>query len=280
MRQLERELGVELLERTTREVRLTAAGAALLEHGPRPRSPPPTPRSPPRPRVGRGLSGTRARRHVARPSGAPRSTRSRAAARRRARPVAVSLLEVRPATSSGCCATATLDLVIARTASARPGGRLRGAAADARRRWRSPADHRARGRRRGRPGAARRRAAAHVEPARDAVHRPAGRAARGGGRARRARRGARHGDQALTELAAPGPSRWCRRAGPRATAPCCWRSATTSRCRSSCSGPWARSRRRCGGCARRSSGVRGSAPRRRVGAPLVIRARSVDDWGA
>src|SRR5688572_6536701 len=32
--QLERELGVELLERTTREVRPTAAGAALLAAGP------------------------------------------------------------------------------------------------------------------------------------------------------------------------------------------------------------------------------------------------------
>lgn len=34
VRELERELGVELLERTTREVRLTAAGKALLDAGP------------------------------------------------------------------------------------------------------------------------------------------------------------------------------------------------------------------------------------------------------
>ena len=33
VRQLERELGVELVERTTHDVRLTAAGAALLEAG-------------------------------------------------------------------------------------------------------------------------------------------------------------------------------------------------------------------------------------------------------
>jgi DNA-binding transcriptional LysR family regulator len=42
VRQLERELGVTLLERTTREVRLTPAGAALLA-----RSAPWTPPTPP-----------------------------------------------------------------------------------------------------------------------------------------------------------------------------------------------------------------------------------------
>jgi DNA-binding transcriptional LysR family regulator len=91
--QLERELGVELLERTTREVHLTAAGRALLEDGPEVLAA--ADRAFARAReVGRGLEGQRS------------SRRSRACCATALRISASPCCRCGRTTCRGCCAIA------------------------------------------------------------------------------------------------------------------------------------------------------------------------------
>jgi DNA-binding transcriptional LysR family regulator len=113
VRQLERELGVPLLERTTREVRLTAAGTALLQSGrevlvsadaafERART------------VGRGLAGT-VRIGITPAVGTDVRDEVSRALRDDAPDLLVSFHEVRPGEVPGKLRDHAVDLVLART---------------------------------------------------------------------------------------------------------------------------------------------------------------------
>jgi DNA-binding transcriptional LysR family regulator len=118
VRQLERELGVDLLERTTREVRLTPAGAALLADGrealrvaddafERARA------------VGRGLEGT-IRLGVSPSLSPPERAEAVQALREAAPELQVSLHEVRPRDVVPRLREHAVDLVLSRTAPDAP----------------------------------------------------------------------------------------------------------------------------------------------------------------
>jgi DNA-binding transcriptional LysR family regulator len=111
--QLERELGVELLERTSREVRLTAAGAALLEAGPEALAS--ADRAFARAReVGRGLEGT-VRVGASPAVGSAVLDEVARVLRDGAPDLSVSVLEVRPAEIPRLLRDRELDLVLTRT---------------------------------------------------------------------------------------------------------------------------------------------------------------------
>lgn len=118
VQRLERELGVGLLERTTREVRLTAAGTALLDAG-RDALAAADAAFARAQEVGRGLAGTV--RVGASPAVGPAVLEEVTAVLRAAAPdVAVSLLEVRPGDVGRLLRDREVDVVIARTSRNAP----------------------------------------------------------------------------------------------------------------------------------------------------------------
>jgi DNA-binding transcriptional LysR family regulator len=118
VRQLERELGVELVERTTHDVRLTAAGAALLEAG-RPVLAAADAAFAAAREAGRGLTGTI--RVGVSPAVSPLDRQEVVDVLRRGAPdVSVSLLEVRPRDVRRLLRARELDLVLARTSDDAP----------------------------------------------------------------------------------------------------------------------------------------------------------------
>ncbi len=118
VRQLERELGVELVERTTHDVRLTAAGRALLDAG-RPALGAAEAAFAAAQEAGRGLSGTI--RVGASPAVSPLDRQEAVEVLRRDAPdVSVSVLEVRPREVRRLLRDRELDLVLARTSDGSP----------------------------------------------------------------------------------------------------------------------------------------------------------------
>jgi DNA-binding transcriptional LysR family regulator len=113
VRQLERELGVELVERTTHDVRLTAAGAALLKAG-RPALAAADAAFAAAREAGQGMTGTI--RVGVSPAVSPLDRQEVVDVLRRGAPdVSVSLLEVRPRDVRRLLRARELDLVLART---------------------------------------------------------------------------------------------------------------------------------------------------------------------
>jgi DNA-binding transcriptional LysR family regulator len=114
VRQLERELGVTLLERTTREVRLTTAGAALLDGATRALDAADAAFARAR-EVGSGTSGT-VRVGVS-PAVGPGEREEAAHALRAGAPgLSVSFRDVRPAEVHAALRSGEVELVLARTA--------------------------------------------------------------------------------------------------------------------------------------------------------------------
>jgi DNA-binding transcriptional LysR family regulator len=118
VRRLEEELGVELLERTTREVHLTPAGAALLDAG-RPALAAADAAFARAREVGRGTTGT-VRVGVSPALGPADRDAVVAALRRDAPALAVSVREVRPGEVPAALRDRAVDLVVSRTSSDAP----------------------------------------------------------------------------------------------------------------------------------------------------------------
>jgi DNA-binding transcriptional LysR family regulator len=118
VRQLERELDVELVERTTHDVRLTSAGMALLEAG-RPALAAAEAAFAAAREAGRGLTGTI--RVGVSPAVSPLDRQEVVDVLRRGAPdVSVALLEVRPRDVRRLLRARELDLVLARTSDDGP----------------------------------------------------------------------------------------------------------------------------------------------------------------
>jgi DNA-binding transcriptional LysR family regulator len=115
VRQLERELGVTLLERTTREVRVTPAGAALLDGAVRALDAADAAFARAR-EVGRGASGT-VRVGVSPAVGAPEREEVARALREGAPELSVSFHDVRPGQIRSALRSGEVEVVVARMAA-------------------------------------------------------------------------------------------------------------------------------------------------------------------